>query len=124
MENKELGRLVLKHVETFPETFNMGNWALETSCGTVACLAGWTLLLHGGYTTALTIHNTLAFYNQEGHQVHAGSEARMLLGLTNEEYCPGGTRPVNEYTSESVRPLFYTTEQDAIERLRAMVEEG
>lgn len=112
MENKELGRLVLKHVETFPETFDMKTWAVEAPCGTVACLAGWTLLLHGGYTFKHTPRGMPGFFNSEGRQVHAGSEARILLGLDNDEY-----------HTEDDGPLFYDSNQNAVARLRVLVQE-
>lgn len=47
--NTELMKLVYKQATEFPETVDMTNWVYETSCGTVACLAGHTLLL-SGYT--------------------------------------------------------------------------
>ena len=45
MDNPELGRLVLKQVETFPESFCMGTWGFGNECETQACIAGWAMLL-------------------------------------------------------------------------------
>ena len=49
MENKMLAKLVLKQVHAEPERFDMDQWGYNDACGTVACLAGWALLVHGGY---------------------------------------------------------------------------
>lgn len=54
MKNYELGRKVLDRIDAQPETLNMTLWGMgmhtagqEELCGTVACLAGHTLLAAG-----------------------------------------------------------------------------
>jgi len=58
MENAKLGRAILDHVTGNPANFDMNTWGDLTECGTVACLAGHTLILSGEYE--LVPYTTLA----------------------------------------------------------------
>lgn len=40
-------RQVLEHITANPETHDQNWWAVRTDCGTVACIAGHTVLLAG-----------------------------------------------------------------------------
>lgn len=41
--NIELAEKVLQQVEQHPETHDQNHWMRRNSCGTTACLAGWTV---------------------------------------------------------------------------------
>jgi hypothetical protein len=46
--NAELAYRVLDHIDAEPKSWNQADWYRETDCGTVACFAGWSILLAGG----------------------------------------------------------------------------
>ena len=116
-----LGRKVLDHVTQHREQFDMRDWGGKDECGTVACLAGWTLLLSGytvdqfgdftspGGVSVTTEDDDDAF---DGDTV--GDEAAGLLRLTDTElYGPPGSQS----------SLWATFPDDAaVERFRALVE--
>lgn len=80
MDNAELGRKVVDIIDTQPELFDMGTWASEAACGTVACLAGHVLLLSGykfRFDRFWCPDGTLARYEPE--------EAAKLLGMDEDE---------------------------------------
>jgi hypothetical protein len=111
--NAELGRKVLDYVTAHREQLDMGDFGRYERCGTVACLAGWTLLLSG-----YTLTSDLTFMRPDGSRVHAGpgpgDEAARLLNLTaaEEDGEPGAPWP-----------LFYAGDEDAaIARFRELVE--
>lgn len=64
---------VMDYIEGHPERHNQLAWIGE-DCGTVACFAGWTVLLHHGVTS----YPQAQRYNDE----HLPDEATLLLGLT------------------------------------------
>lgn len=43
--NMELLKKVRDHIVAHPEEHNQGTWGEKVGCGTVACAAGWTVLL-------------------------------------------------------------------------------
>jgi hypothetical protein len=45
--NAELAWRVLDHIDAHPEQWNQGLYIGKAECGTVACFAGWTVLLFG-----------------------------------------------------------------------------
>ncbi|QJY46695.1 hypothetical protein [Pseudonocardia broussonetiae] len=45
--NEDLLRRVLDHITTHPDQHSQDWWARRTDCGTVACIAGHTVLLTG-----------------------------------------------------------------------------
>lgn len=45
--NAALAYKVLDHIDGRPELWNQGLWVGESDCGTVACFAGWAVLLSG-----------------------------------------------------------------------------
>lgn len=105
MENKMLARLVLKQVHAEPERFSMDHWGYNrAACGTVACLAGWALLVHGGYRFL-----NYAVFEREADNFFVagyaiGDEAQHLLGMSDaERYWGDGD-------------LFMTGEEEALER--------
>lgn len=93
MDNTELGRLVLKQVETEPETFDMRTWVHRTSCGTTACLAGHALLF-SGYTmgTEPLFEDgewVFCFLDPDGQAVaDPGRAAQQVLGMSYAERFP------------------------------------
>jgi hypothetical protein len=108
MDNTELGKLVIKQIEAFPETFNMGTFGMfiqyGTECGTVACLAGHALLL-SGYDLRPSTPGRYCYLRPDGNEVGIGSEARQLLGMRREE-----------------QALFYLSEDIAVPVFRALAE--
>ena len=109
MKNAELGRQVLDHVDAHPEQFDMWQWGYEsTVCGTVACLAGRTLLLSG-----YSLDDDGHFWSPDGTPVSPSYEAAQLLGLTDSERWGGDGEP----------SLFMDMDsRSAIARFRVMVE--
>lgn len=85
MDNRQLGKLVVKQVKAFPESFFMGTWINQ--CGTVACLAGHTLLLSGYAVNRLTAMTEGMFIRPDGSVVNGeyGDEAAKLLGMDRED---------------------------------------
>jgi hypothetical protein len=83
VENPELGRTVLNLIDTRPEQFDMGVWGYkgpDKTCGSVACLAGHTLLA-AGYTL-----RGFNYYRPDGTYVRSeAAEAEMLLGMTGSD---------------------------------------
>jgi hypothetical protein len=45
--NTELLIKVYQHIQRNPDKYDQGVWAAMAECGTVACFAGWTVLLNG-----------------------------------------------------------------------------
>jgi hypothetical protein len=81
VENPELGRAVLSLIDAHPGRLDMCTWGYQgPECGTVACLAGHTLLAAGyklhGYN----------FYRPDGSLVpNEPVEAEILLGMTGSD---------------------------------------
>lgn len=46
--NAELAYRVLDHIDADPKSWNQTDWYRKTDCGTVACFAGWSILLADG----------------------------------------------------------------------------
>lgn len=92
MDNPELGRKVLNHLGEHPEQFDMGTFGeIIADCGTVACLAGHTLLQDHYEVDADGF-----YYDHDGVIViDEQTEAVFLLGLTDDEL-GRGTGPVRE----------------------------
>lgn len=114
MDNPELGRMILKHVDAFPESFDMATFF--NPCGTTACLAGHALLLDGGYELkGLRSDSRPGFYRPDGSYVEdIELEALNLLGMAEEEYF-----------DDNKPPVFYTGDaDDAIARFTEAVESG
>lgn len=47
MVNEELIKRVVKQIEAAPRQWDQADWVLEGRCGTIACFAGWTLIVSG-----------------------------------------------------------------------------
>lgn len=45
--NAELAYQVIDHIDAHPEQWRQGLWIGQAQCGTIACFAGWTVLLSG-----------------------------------------------------------------------------
>lgn len=106
MDNTELAKLIIKQVETEPRSFDMSRWS--NHCGTVACLAGHTMLM-SGYTVS-GMHVPF-FIRPDGSMVmNSGQEAQRLLGMTHEErYQPG--RRTFSYRGEP-GDIFHVSDPD------------
>lgn len=116
MKNKELGRLVVKHIEAFPESFRMDGWVADSPCGVVACLAGHALLLSGKYRVDTGVAGWCVVRIEDGVRVEPGGTAMRELGLSPEEMFGGNG---NE-------PYLFDGRQDpavALARFKALLEE-
>lgn len=110
--NTELGRKVLAHVTARRDQFDMTVWGdRDPECGTVACLAGWAMLL-SGYRL-----RDGEFVRPDGCEVESGTEgdeAALLLELSDAE----------RYGSHGEECSLFGEwdEEEAIARFRKLVE--
>lgn len=80
-------RKELEYVTAHREQWKQGSWINRTSCGTVACLAGNTVLnegcvpAYGSGSRAVTS----TVITQEGRWLHVADVAAKLLGLTTHQ---------------------------------------
>jgi hypothetical protein len=116
--NGKLGRLVLDHVTDRPEDLDMAVWAVESPCGTSACVGGWALILSGEWE--LVADN--AFRRTDRRLVittpaDIGEEARRLLALSLDEFW-------REDPAGDVTCLFSVSDLEAVEWLRELVEKA
>jgi hypothetical protein len=72
---------VLEYISEHPEQHSQNLWASKTHCGTVACLAGWTVILE--YPGAELEGGSLA--RVDGVTMIIRDEARDLLGLNTAQ---------------------------------------
>jgi hypothetical protein len=77
MPNAELAYKVLDHIDAHPETWKQGQWIGEAECGTVACFAGWAVLLSG----QTSIRDDFAVINGDCVKLHISEAAEILLGI-------------------------------------------
>jgi hypothetical protein len=125
MMDTELAKLILKQARTCPETFYMGSWGYESSCGTVACLAGHAMLLSGYRLRSdeernkegQLIGDYRLYECPDGTLVEGfyGDEAQRLLQMTDEERF--------EATPGEFRHDIFLDIQDGLERFAKLVEE-
>lgn len=111
MENYQHGRKVLDQIDAKPESFDMFTWVYfaynenEERCGTVACLAGHTML-QAGFK-----YDGVRFWRPDGTITSSYTdEAEKILGLTTEEVHDG-------------TELWFDSET-GLERFRRMVEDA
>lgn len=110
MRNLALAEKVLGTIEAHPGLLDMTEWAAPAECGTSACISGHAML-ECGYRVKWT-GTEPAFFRPDGSQVHSEEwEGRDLLGLTDEEYQEG-----------MPGELFYLEDEEAVARLRELVE--
>lgn len=109
--NTELARLVLKQIENDPALFDMREWGIQTPCGTVACIAGHTLLASGyGFAPSSGLGSRGFFVHPvSGEAVSPRYEARDLLGLSHDE---------------AGRLFFIYDNAAAIARFRELIEQS
>ncbi len=111
----KLGREVLDVADYDKEHFDMQSWGRHESCGTVACLAGTTLLrcgytLRNGYASRGRF-GAASFHRPDGSRVErVGPEAAFLLGLSDDELVAGGCNSI------------WTDIYGGVERFRKLVE--
>lgn len=83
MDKKITAEQLKKTLRERPDEFNMHTWGKLTPCGTVCCIAGWTMIL-AGYELRQRHSATdeLNFFRENGERVeNESSEALELLGL-------------------------------------------
>lgn len=106
-EQRFFRRETLREIEAAPHMFDMGDWERRSfggGCSTARCVAGWAQYLRRGavYPFGLPAEDI----------PDAEDDAVALMGLTREEY-------LGESGED---PLFYTEDDDALARLRALAE--
>jgi hypothetical protein len=99
-----LRKKVLHQVETEPETFYMGDWEREGSCGTTRCIAGWAQFLARGQ---------VCYFGNEQGLPDVEEDAIELLGLTENEYAGDPAAGSG---------LFYTSNDEALQQLRELAK--
>lgn len=95
--NVPLLRKTLEHITAHPEEWDQETWALQTSCGTVGCLAGWAVTL-AGHNLVFTkgcdcevcdaeesIAAETCIVDGQLRTIHKAAEH--ALGLTQEQAC-------------------------------------
>lgn len=68
----ELAERVLEQIETHPEQWRQGLWALRTDCGTAYCFAGWAVKL--GLPQAEFLFGTATYTDAQAVYVHVPGE--------------------------------------------------
>lgn len=124
MDNQYLGELVLKQVDSCPESFAMGTWGYTGgSCGTIACLAGHAMLLSGYRLVRMPrrsiyqMGNSQVYVRPDGSQVfNYGGEAQVLLGMADSERY----RDVGPWTSHDI----FLDMSAGLERFQKLVDDG
>lgn len=115
-----LAKKVLHKITTERAWFDMSGWfGIDTReidgvnvCDTTACLAGWAMILSGECKL-----------NDEGLPIDIGGfeeAGARLLGLPIEEVAD----TVDEDGIQWGRKLFYTDEDDALDRLTGLIAEA
>lgn len=91
--NIELLETTLQFVKDHPEQHVQGSWGHITECGTVACYAGWAVMLSGMPFEFVDHEDCEVPLLTAGRSIRA--TARKLLGLTELEgfalFCSGNT---------------------------------
>jgi hypothetical protein len=84
--NHDLAERVFQRIEEDPASFDMDWWARRTSCGTVMCVAGHTVV-EGGYEIYWTGGAWSGYYclNPDGRLETVSDVARRLLDLTSDQ---------------------------------------
>lgn len=77
IENAVIGRKVLDRIDAEPKSLNMETWGRQGECGTVACLAGHTMLA-AGYSLSAGM-----YYAAGRYVMSEAKEAAGILGLTD-----------------------------------------
>lgn len=81
--NAALAWAVLDHIDAHPEQWEQGRWIGKAECGTVACFAGWTVLLSGGEID-ITTESVKVDGRPELEGMHIERAAIRLLGIEGE----------------------------------------
>lgn len=98
---KETAELVLDIIRTYPGNYNQNSWS--SICGTTACVAGWTAIIHG--RSDLLTCRRLEWFIEGGISSFAAS----ALGITE---------------IEAERLFLESSEEEAIEWLGGFVRVG
>lgn len=83
--NAELAYRVVDHIDAHPELWNQGVYIGKAECGTVACFAGWAVLLAGGEIDTSTEGVTIVGRPDIAAGVHIERAAISLLGIQGED---------------------------------------
>jgi hypothetical protein len=81
--NTELAWRVMDHIDAHPGQWDQGLWIGESGCGTVACFAGWTVML-SGFEVDSDSEGVIAPQHPEWRGLHVSTVAEELLGLDDE----------------------------------------
>jgi hypothetical protein len=99
--NVPLLRKALEFAETHPEEIELGSWAVRSSCGTTACIAGTIAIL-------------------AGHKIDWSSATRHVHGLLSADYVTDGRHIESVAMTEigiddgSAYQLFYCEDLDEV----------
>lgn len=133
IRGKDLAQVILDQVTKHPERHHQGSWVSDpqlpwkenpvvSHCGTVACLAGWAVLLNGttdGTMSAYAMRDSVAV--QLGLDASTATWETVALKLLFPDYDPRNWT-LDQYGTDSpvykVSSAFYITgsEGEAIER--------
>lgn len=121
MRNPELGRKILDIIDTQPEKFQMSVFGAHRYdpagevCGTVACLAGWAMLLSG-----YELDKDDIFLRPDGTDVDSeDGEARELLGMSITDELSGYDGSVHDPHAKVWFDFFHGPD-----RFRKLVEKA
>lgn len=82
--NAALAYQVLDHIDAHPEQWEQGKWIGTVECGTVACFAGWTVLLSDGVIDTLSESVTVPT-RPDIEGLHIESAAFRLLDINSDD---------------------------------------
>lgn len=107
-EQKILRKEVYRQISDEPESLYMNNWeGYMPTCGTTRCVAGWAQhFMTGQMVNRMTVKQ----------------DAVTGLGLTEAEYF--GRTYYRDQEAEFESSLFYLSNEEALERMRQLVEEA
>jgi hypothetical protein len=83
---------VKKQIKAHPEEFSMNHWAHKGACGSVACIAGWLVLLNNSG------ERVLYGMKRDGVVVDVREEAAQILGINTNK----------KKQNEKLEKLFHT----------------
>jgi hypothetical protein len=84
--NAALAYQVIDHIDAHPEQWHQGTWVGQADCGTIACFAGWAVLLSGyqvdedGDVSVSPSGSATDLYGE-----HVQEAADVLLGIGKRE---------------------------------------
>jgi len=100
------------------EKFDMTDWAVEHSCGTAFCIAGYATILAGYNYRYVQKHGKRSFVNDKGASGDPEVVGAQFLGLTEEE-----ARDLF-YGNFTDRMRYRITKDEALAELERMIADA